>query len=245
METVLRAFLKTKNGNLFYTHIGDSTISDECTIYFSPLFEERMWTQRISFNFANELWNNINQPVCLFDYPGYGESFGDTEDFTFDKCRQSITDLVNMLKKDFGYKRFNLWGVRTGCVLLLDNMYFDEILSVVLWAPVFELKKYMYTELRANVASQSSLFGKNLATRDNIIGEVLQDDKCIRDGYYLNQIEGYRFGNKLYNEILELNIESQLEKIKYPTFIIETSIRKIPTDKKGPGGIQKYIEHEN
>ncbi len=214
-------FYDTGNGRIFCALIGSPDLSEECVIYFSPLFEERMWSHPIAFNFARDLAARGKQAVLMFDYHGYGESDGEAEDFTLAHCGRDIEAIVSLMRNR-GFSRFVWWGIRTGCAVALASMPSDlRISSSFLWAPVFNLQEYIYARLRATVTAQLMMFKKPLAKRDIILEELVNFGQCSRDGYVLNHIDGYRFGNSFYQETLTLNHDQDLGKITFPALIIE------------------------
>ncbi len=221
LPDVQNFFHDTGNGRIFCTLIGSPDVSEECVIYFSPLFEERMWAHRIAYNFALDLAEDGKRAVLMFDYYGYGESDGDAEDFTLARCRASVDSLLMLLRKR-GISRFAFWGIRTGCAVALASLPPGISLSAAFfWAPVFNLREYIYDSLRATIAAQYMIFNKSLVTRDIILEELVKTGKCVRDGYVLNYIEGYRFGSSLYQEVLELGSDRQLDRMSCPANVLE------------------------
>ena len=203
-NTKVKSFYhNTGNGQVFCTIVGQMIAGKECLIYLAPLFEERMWTQRIAFNFAKSFWENTGQPVLIFDYYGYGESDGDTEDFSLNRCLHNLQSLLDLIQSEYNVSCFSLWGIRTGAFLALYlHQQISSINSLLLWAPVFDLKKFIYQQLRSTVASQGTIFKKINATRDVILQELLESGKCERDGYILNHIDGYRIGKPFWQEVV-------------------------------------------
>jgi hypothetical protein len=218
-------FHDTGNGQIFCTLIVPANLTEECVIYFSPLFEERMWSQRIAFNFAQDLVAIGQYSVLLFDYYGYGESSGNSEDFTLDRCRRDIGSLLAMLQKK-GFRRFVFWGIRTGCPVALSSMSSSPIVSsAFFWAPVFNLHEFIYDSLRAAIAGQYTLFKQIVAKRDTILEELATIGHCSRDGYILNHIEGYRFGNTFYQETALHNSIFNPGQISPPVLIVEVTAK--------------------
>lgn len=231
-------FHDTGNGAIFCTLLRPQVSNKECIIYFSPLFEERMWSQRIAFNFARDLVTRGQYSVLLFDYYGYGESHGDAEDFTLNRCRQDIVSLLTLLQTK-GYQRFAIWGIRTGCAIALFLLPDIQIISFgFFWAPVLNLHKFIYDGLRATMARQYMLYKKNVATRDTILEELTKTGFCRRDGYVLNFIEGYRFSNDFYQETVCLGGTLDFNKIYAPVLVINVS-------SGGSGNKESSTQNEN
>ena len=221
LPDVQNFFHDVGNGRIFCTLIGASRSSEECVIYFSPLFEERMWAHRIAYNFALDLAEGGKRAVLMFDYYGYGESDGDAEDFTLARCRAAVESLLAHLRKS-GISRFAFWGIRTGCAVALASLPPGISLSAAfLWAPVYNLQQYIFDSLRATIAAQYMIFNKSLVTREIILEELMESGKCVRDGYVLNYIEGYRFGSAFYQEVLELGSDCYLDRLTCPAIVLE------------------------
>lgn len=214
-------FHDTGKGRIFCTLIGSSDPSEEYVIYFSPLFEERMWSHRIAFNFARDLAASGKHAVLMFDYHGYGESDGDPDDFTLAGCRHDVKSLL-VLMESRGFSRFSWWGIRTGCAVALASLPPERRISAsLLWAPVLDLQTYLYDSLRATIAAQYMIFNKSLVTRDIILEELAEFGQCSREGYVLNYIEGYRFGKIFYQELQDLKHVQDLSLITVPSLVLE------------------------
>jgi hypothetical protein len=211
----------TGNGRIFCTLITPPHPTQECAIYFAPLFEERMWAQRIAFNFARDMAAKDSRATLVFDYHGYGESDGDADDFTLARCRDDVMSL-HALMRTRGYSRFVWWGIRTGCSIALATIpAHAPITSFILWAPVLRLKDYIYESLRANLAAQMMMFKKVVVQRDIILKELVKLGQCCRDSYVLNHVDGYRFGGIFYQEILNLNNSKDLSCLTFPSLVVD------------------------
>lgn len=223
LDNIQHFFCGSEKKRIFCSLIRSADISKECVIYFPPLFEERMWCQRVSFNFARDLAARGKRSVLIFDYYGYGESDGHAEDFSLSRCRSDVYSLISVMQEK-GFTSFVLWGIRTGCAVALASVVPNvRISSAILWAPVFDLKEYLYGSLRATMATEMSMFKKILAKREVILEELVQTGACWREGYQLNNIEGYRFGKTFYQEMLSADYKVEPDSVTFPTFIAEIS----------------------
>lgn len=240
MDNINSFFYDTGKGQLFCTLIGNPSTSKTCTIYLAPLFEERMWSQRVAFNFALELWKNLRQPVFMFDYFGYGESDGDTEDFSLLRFRQDLRQILTLLEKKYGFLHFILWGIRTGCALAIESLSINSsIVSFVLWSPLLNLKDYVYSQLRSTLASQTAVFRKIHAKRDDILNELLEHGKCEREDYLLNHIDGYRIGKAFYQETLQWDHNNLTQKQNIPALLVDIISSKGSKNSSGLTELQK------
>ena len=246
MKLIKNYFCHVSESKIFCTAVGDFNASDECVIYFSPLFEERMWVQRIAFNYALELWDRIKMPVVLFDYPGYGESDGEPEDFTIEKCVDTLAQIKGDLKQIFGIKQYNYWGIRSGAHLALNCLNVDESpKTIVMWMPVYDMQKYIDKELRTVISFQFSVYKKILVDRKIIMEEVSNDGKCERDIYHMNNIDGYRFGKDFINEIFMENNAVKLDRLSIPTLILEALHKKRRLSLKNNSFFENLKENDN
>lgn len=225
--TINNFFHEIGKRRIFCTLISPLVFSEKCIIYFSPIFEERMWCHQTAFNFARELAGSHGYNVLMFDYFGYGESDGNPEDFSMENCRIDIKELLTLMKKK-GVSRFILWGIRTGCAIALMAMKgCERVTSALLWAPVMDLQKYLFESLRSTMTAQFWLFKKSIVKRETILEELINNGQCKRDGYVLNYVEGYRFGKSFYLETLNLDHDFNLNQIPFPILIIETILNNI------------------
>lgn len=203
MSKIRNFFMKSGDRHIFCSMIGEPRDSKVCMLIFLPLFEERMWSQRVAFNFALKIAENGN-PVLMWDYYGYGESDGDSEDFTLHDCCKDTRIIIEYLKSEYRFSSFNFLGIRTGCGIACHVLSQDatDVEGAVFWAPVIDLKNFIFNALRSTITTQSFVFKKIVANRDIILSELMQIGNCSRGGYILNHIDGYRIGKKFYEEIL-------------------------------------------
>jgi hypothetical protein len=198
-------FLDSGEKKVFCNILGDPKSAKKCIIIFLPLFEERMWSQRVAFNFAVEAAARDNL-VVMWDYYGYGESDGDSEDFTLHKCWLDTFEIIKYLKSKYEFKEFSLLGIRTGGGIICDilNQGLLDITRTVFWSPILDLKNFIFNALRSTISTQSYVFKKIVANRDTILNELLLLGECSRGGYILNHIDGYRIGKRFYKEVVAL-----------------------------------------
>lgn len=222
MQKINGNYFETQNVRLYYLVVGDLHGCSECLLYLSPFFEERMWVQRIAFTFAKEYNKITGKPVVMLDYYGYGESDGDTEDFSLEGSKEYILMLMNYLREKFNIVRFTLWGARGGCLLatMLEKSI-SQFDAMLLWAPVLDLKEYIYTHLRSTVASQGTIFKKVKATRNEILDELIAHGKCERDDYLLSHVDGYRIGKRFWMEISVNEILNDYRNAKTPVLVVD------------------------
>ena len=213
-------FLETGQGRIFCTLISPWQRTRNCVVYLSPLFEERMWCQRIAFNFARQLAASGSRAVLMFDYHGYGESDGACEEFSLAGCRDAVQHVASFLEGR-GYSEVTLWGIRTGCAVALSAVSSQlPIVSSIFWAPVLDLATYINDSLRASMASQILMFKRVVAARDVILSELLQQGTCVREDYVLNHIDGYRFSADFYEE-LRSGAGASWSSLSHPALVVD------------------------
>lgn len=244
MDQVKSFYFKTKKRKIYGTLIGNSKPIEICTIYFAPLFEERLWSHRVAFNFAKDLYKNFGHAVFIFDYHGYGESEGNSEDFSIKHCKEDLVEIINLLKGEYGFNSFILWGIRTGCRIAYECLNCsNSIIAIVFWVPVIDLKNYIIQSLRFTISTQSILFKKIVAKRDDILQELLEFGKCEREGYQLNYIDYFRFGSSFYKELIDfenLNFENQIKK-RYNLLVIDITNKTILSEST-MNDLEKYFK---
>ena len=236
-------FLETAKGRIFCTLISPRQPTRQCVVYFSPLFEERMWCQRIAFNFARLLAARGSRAVLVFDYYGYGESEGVCEEFSLAGCRDAVRSIAFFLEGR-GYSLLTAWGIRTGCAVALSVVPTQPgIVGSIFWAPVLGLTDYINDSLRASMASQILMFKRVVAARDSILSELLLEGKCVREGYVLNHIEGYRFSAEFYNELQSGAGRGTWDALAHPALVVEVpdskAVGRKPTSNSHQGLVER------
>lgn len=238
-------YLESCGTSIFCTLVTSEEAKEECIIYFSPIFEERMWSQRIAFNFAKKVCTTQKKAVLLFDYYGYGESDGDVEEFSLKKCRSDTEVLMSFLIEK-GFSKVAIWGIRTGAAVAINSLkgFEDNISTSFYWAPVFDLEDYILGNLRGSVAAQYMLFKKIVAKRDEIIEELINTGRCEREGYQLNFIDGYRIGREFYQETSSMLKEVNIKNYKYPLLFISMYKNRLLIEKKKQILFKEFSDEE-
>ena len=146
-------------------------------------------------SFAREL-RDRKIPALRFDYAGYGDSEGDFIDATPARMIRDIEGAIAEAKRRSGAKEVILVGVRMGASLAARVAgRRDDLRELILWEPIPDLWKYIFTELRQTVAMQTLLFRDVRVNRETIVGNVLAGQPSVVDDYDMNCIDdGYRVG---------------------------------------------------
>ena len=129
--------------------------------------------------------------VFSFDYRGYGNSPGETDDVDVAGLERDVLDACGLLRKR-GCGRIALVGVRWGAALAERVAASREDVDALFFVqPVIAWRKTLMAALRSNVAGQYAIFKKAVMTREEIVKELLAGGDCVRSGYRMNNIDGY------------------------------------------------------
>ena len=88
--------------------------SETCLAACMPLGDERR-------HVSKTLNDTLKRAACsgiagaMYDYPGMGESTGNTADFTLAAALEAGEQFLEMLKKEHGIKEYIMLGIRSGC----------------------------------------------------------------------------------------------------------------------------------
>jgi pimeloyl-ACP methyl ester carboxylesterase len=177
-------------GVLYEPSKGPSARPGRGVVICDSLFEEKFWCERVMANLSRILADK-GYTVCSFDYRGYGNSPGESEDVELPGLEQDIQEACDLLRQT-GCDRIALLGIRWGAALAERAAASrGDVDALFLVNPVTSWRKAVLAALRANVAGQYSIFKKAVMTRDEIVKELTSGGDCIRSGYRMNNIDGY------------------------------------------------------
>lgn len=186
------------------------------------LFEEKFWCERVFSNLGRHLAEKCIT-VFTFDYHGYGNSSGASEDVTVESMVRDIDAACDLLRGE-GIDHISLLGIRWGAALAgLAASSRTDVDSLFLVNPVKKWKSQLMKALRSNVAGQYSIFKKTIMTRDKIIEELLSGGDCMRSGYHMNNIEGYILTKEFYEQASKVDFPTEL-----PEHIRSVTVFTIP-----------------
>ncbi|MBU8921164.1 MAG: alpha/beta hydrolase [Bacteroidales bacterium] len=187
-------------GRLYAPGGGTPPAGSRGLVICDSLFEEKFWCERVHSNLARRL-SCAGWTVLTFDYYGYGNSGGDSDDVTLTSIYEDIGAACDLLRGK-GVDTVSLLGLRWGALPACEvASRREDIDSIFLVNPVRKWKKQFMKALRANVAGQYAIFKKVVMTRDKIIEELLSGGDCVRSGYHMNNIDGYLISNKFFEEV--------------------------------------------
>jgi pimeloyl-ACP methyl ester carboxylesterase len=186
-------------GVLFEPRGGSGTGERRAVVICDSLFEEKFWCERVLAHLSRGLAGD-GYTVLSFDYRGYGNSPGDTDDVDLPGLERNIHDACD-LARSRGCSRITLLGLRWGAALAgRIAAARDDVDSLFLVQPVTSWRKSLMAALRGNVAGQYSIFKKAVMTRDEIVKELLAGGDCVRSGYRMNNIDGYILSRALFEQ---------------------------------------------
>jgi len=184
----------------------------EGIVICDSLFEEKFWCERVCANLGLYLAER-GVAVLSFDYYGYGNSGGDSEDVTVAGLVNDIIYACDYMNK-LGISSLSLVGIRWGGGLAVRAAEKrSDIENVFLVEPVVDWKKELMNALRANVAGQYAIFKKAVMTRDEIIRRLKSGEDCTYDGYRMNNIDGYIISRDFFEQSEQMNLVGQEEQI--------------------------------
>lgn len=197
-------FFKNGAHRLFgILHAPNRTVErNEGFVFCYPCFEEKLWVQRVFVRYARELAHH-GYWVLRFDFMGHGDSDGDFEGATVASRVSDLTSAVDFLRQrlnDGG--RVSLLGLRLGAAIAALFAERDPSISrLVLWDPVMDGKSYFQDLLLSNLATQTAVHGKIVATREDLAKRLL-------DGKTVN-VEGYEIGPLFFREICDVQLSGK------------------------------------
>lgn len=198
-------FISRPNGGELYTVLtlpADNSPPSQLALICSPVFEEYSRSYTILREFARQL-SAYGIGALRFDYVGVGESYGDPDTFSMSSAMADISFLASWLMERFPAAKVTPLGMRLGCRLMLDALVNPirsgnpRIATPILWDPVLDARQYILGELRATLAGAMVVCRSAVASREDIVRETLDSGFCEREGYRLNQIDGYPITREL------------------------------------------------
>lgn len=202
-------FISRPSGGELYTALtlpADNSQPSQLALICPPVFEEYSRSYAILREFARRL-SAHGIGALRFDYVGVGESYGDPDTFSMSSAMADISFLASWLMERFPAAKVTPIGMRLGCRLMLDALVnpirsgSPRIATPILWDPVLDARQYILGELRTTLAGAMVVCRAAVASREDIVRETLDSGFCEREGYRLNQIDGYPITRELLCEV--------------------------------------------
>lgn len=182
-------------------------------IFCAPLGEEQVRTRRIFTTFARELARRGSW-VLRFDYRGEGDSDGHFEDASLETRVEDVRAAISELRRRAGVERVGLLGLRLGGTLaLLAGAERGEVEDLILWAPIVDIYGYLYSALRANLATQTLVYREIRATRDELL------ERCRR-GEPVN-VQGFLFTWALFEQARAIDLSQHAQQYRGRSLVID------------------------
>jgi len=230
----LRVDEKPLFGMIYYPESG----ARDGVIICDSLFEEKFWCERVCANLGRYLAER-GIAVLSFDYYGYGNSGGDSEDVTVVGLLDDIDYACNYMS-ELGISSLSLVGIRWGGGLAIEVAEKrSDVGNVFLVEPVVDWKKELMNALRANVAGQYAIFKKAVMTRDEIVRRLKSGDDCTYNGYRMNNIDGYIISRDFFEQSEQMKLVEWDEHIDSNVVIYELPGKKDVDQSK----YQRLCEH--
>ncbi len=189
------SFINFQNKQLFsMLYSAKANPVNKVTVVFcDPIFEEKLWAQRVMVNLARYL--STKDLLCVrFDYTGLCESSGYFKNNTLETYIEDINDICNYVSKKYEPKKLLLLGLRFGAFVSLEIVKKrKDIDGLLLLEPVLDTQEYIMQCLRSNLTSQLVLYKKVKYTRE-VLFQQLQDGNIIN-------VDGYELTHDFYNSI--------------------------------------------
>ncbi|MFO7914975.1 MAG: alpha/beta hydrolase [Candidatus Krumholzibacteriales bacterium] len=236
-------FFRTGSGPLFGVLYRPGSNSEENDrtgkglVVCDSLFEEKFWCERALANMARSLAEK-GVTVLIFDYYGYANSSGRSEEVNWTTIRRDINSACDLVRGE-GVDSIGLLGIRWGavpaCRVASER---SDIRGLFLVKPIPDWRKQLQQSLRANVAGQYAIFKKAVMTREDIIKQVEAGKDCVSSGYRMNNIEGYVFSRDFWRDSRDMILPEKL-----PDNIRQAAVFHIPErEGKQPVAEKKVVE---
>lgn len=116
---------------------------DGCIVLCYPMAHEYMYVHRAFRQLANRL-ARTGFHVFRFDYYGFGDSAGDSEESHIEQWIKDISKAIDEIGSLSAASKISLIGLRLGATAAaLTAVQRDDIENIVLWEPVINGAKYV------------------------------------------------------------------------------------------------------
>ncbi|MAD74813.1 MAG: glycosyl transferase [Rheinheimera sp.] len=207
-------FYPFSSGQLFLHAKVD--IATENAVLILPPFAEEMNKTRHLINTVMQQLAAADCNCFMLDNFGTGDSEGDLDQASVGIWRNDIQQFIALLQQD-GYQRLSVVAIRFGALQLFDLLNNDALglpmQNIVLWQPIFDVKKFWQQFVRIKVAEVMAS-GKKVSQKD-LEQQLLQGNTI--------EIAGYPISPDFYQSLLSMQtaIPAQLQRCQLSWF--ETS----------------------
>jgi uncharacterized protein len=167
-------------------------------VFCQPFGEEKLWAHRVYVSLARML-AAAGHPVLRFDFMGNGDSGGTFEEATVNTATQDVAAAIAEVQQRTGVTDVSLFGLRFGAtVAALVAESRNEIVNLIMWAPIIDGARYMQELLRINVSTQMTIFKEVRRDRDALVA-------AMRDGETVN-VDGYEMAWPMYEQVSAIKL---------------------------------------
>lgn len=175
-------------------------------------------------NFAREL-AACGYHVLRFDYMGCGDSSGEFGQATVATRVSDILSSIEFLQKKSNVKKIGLVGLRLGAVFAaLAAQKSSKVAFLILWAPITNVKNYLWQLLRSNLATQMVIYGKIRFEREQLLQNLMLGQMITIDGYDLSK--------EFYTQAVAIDLMDALRQFTGPALIVDISEKAKPMDRE-------------
>lgn len=183
-----------------------STVRDHCVVLCYPMAHEYLYVHRAFHQLAARLAKG-GFPAFRFDYYGFGDSAGDSEESNIEQWRRDIAVAIDEVKSMSGLSRVSLIGLRLGATasaLAAEDR--NDVESVVLWEPVINGSEYIeeLSVLHQNWMSEN-VPGNGHSALENGTDELIGMPFPQRMRSALQKVDLMKFQKRLARNVLALD----------------------------------------
>lgn len=209
------SFVNLNNRRLFLMATGNLTSNENAILILPPFAEEMNKTRHL----MSAVMQQLAAAGCncfMLDNFGTGDSEGDLDQASVDIWRHDILQFIELLQQQ-GYQRLSVIAIRFGAMQLFDLLNKDALAlplqNIVLWQPIFDVKKFWQQFARIKVAE--AMASGNKISQKELEQQLLQGDTL--------EIAGYPISPEFYQSLLNIKaaIPAQLSDCQLSWF--ETS----------------------
>lgn len=190
-------FTENRRGKrLFYVKEGPAN-AVSAWIFCNPFFDEKLFTQRVYWNFARTL-ANLGHRVLRFDYEGDGDSDGDVSDIGLQDRLHDLEDMCAVARKGGAIRSIGLFGLRFGGTLAFLGALRTGARNILAWAPVLDGARCFQELIRFNLTTQLGAYKKIVTKSERLVAELERRGSI--------SVLGHDLGGRLAFDIRDLSL---------------------------------------
>jgi len=179
-------FFDGGRGRLFgFVHLPPEDRAVRATwVFCYPFAEEKLWVHRVFVGFARRLAAR-GEAVLRFDYFGEGDSDGEFAQADLDSRAADVDAAIAVVRERTGGDApLRLLGIRLGATLAASAAERAARCDrLVLWEPIVRGETMLQDLVRANLATQLSVYREVRTKGEEILGRSARGETFNVDGY--------------------------------------------------------------